>query len=61
MKANKITLNEFFQKLDADMKLCKGDGCELKSNCCRYTITTTRNNPYFENSPIENGSCKYFF
>ena len=56
-----MTLNEFFQKTNALMTMCKGDGCELKHNCNRYKISTTMNNTYFEKSPIENGSCKYFF
>ena len=58
---NGITLNEFFQKLDAFMTKCRGEGCEIKSNCMRYKINTTLNETYFEKSPIKNGSCKYFF
>lgn len=58
---DEITLNEFYQNINAFMVMCKGEGCEIKANCIRYKINTTINNTYFDKSPIENGSCKYYF
>ncbi len=40
--------------------MCKGDGCEAKNNCYRFTATPSMRQSYFMGIPIENEGCEFY-
>ena len=43
-----------------DITMCKGEGCEAKNTCYRFTATPSKYQPYFTESPIKDGGCEYY-
>lgn len=43
-----------------DITMCKGEGCEAKNTCHRFTAIPSMRQSYFMGSPIENGRCDYY-
>ena len=45
----------------ADITMCKGDGCETKFTCYRFTAKPNEyRQSYFMESPIKDGGCEYY-
>ena len=41
--------------------MCKGDGCETKFTCYRFTAKPNEyRQSYFMESPIKDGGCEYY-
>lgn len=41
--------------------MCKGDGCQLRGECYRYTAPIGRRQSFFTNTPVDqDGKCDYF-
>ena len=55
MQNKKTTINKM-----TDITKCKGEGCEAKNTCYRFTATTSKYQAYFTESPIKNGECEYY-
>ena len=43
-----------------DITMCKGDGCEAKNTCYRFTAIPSMRQSYFMGNPSENGGCEYY-
>jgi len=43
-----------------DITMCKGDGCETKNTCHRFTAIPSMRQSYFTESPIKDGGCEYY-
>lgn len=44
-----------------DGTMCDGQGCELKSTCYRYKANPSEWQSYFNETPIEDGQCDYYW
>jgi len=45
----------------ADITMCKGEGCEVKATCHRFTAEPNEHRQsYFMESPIVNEGCEYY-
>lgn len=44
----------------ADITKCKGEGCEAKETCYRYTAKPSKYQSYFVQTPIVNQGCEYY-
>ena len=40
--------------------MCKGEGCESKYTCYRFTAEPSYRQSYFFGSPIKNNGCDYY-
>jgi hypothetical protein len=46
----------------ADITMCEGKGCELKSTCYRHNATPNEyRQSYFTESPIKDGQCDEYW
>jgi hypothetical protein len=46
----------------ADITKCKGEGCETKFTCYRFTAKPSEfRQSYFMESPIKNNGCEYYW
>lgn len=45
----------------ADITKCTGKDCKIKNKCYRYTAKSGVWQPWFSNSPLQNGICKMFW
>ena len=43
-----------------DITKCRGEGCEAKNTCYRFTATPSMRQSYFTESPDLNGGCEYY-
>ena len=43
-----------------DITKCKGEGCEAKNTCYRFTATPSMRQSYFTESPIKDSGCEYY-
>ncbi len=43
-----------------DITKCKGEGCEAKNTCYRFTATPSLYQSYFTESPIKDNKCEYY-
>lgn len=43
-----------------DITMCKGEGCEAKFTCYRFTAKPSMRQSYFMESPIKDGGCEYY-
>jgi hypothetical protein len=43
-----------------DITKCKGEGCEAKFTCYRFTAKPSMRQSYFMESPIRDGGCEYY-
>ena len=43
-----------------DITMCKGEGCEARVTCYRFTAKPSKYQSYFNESPAENGGCEYY-
>lgn len=45
-----------------DITMCKGEGCEIKSTCYRFTAKPSEfMQSYFAETPNINGGCEYYY
>ncbi len=44
-----------------DITMCKGEDCESKYTCYRFTAEPSDRQSYFFGSPIENNGCDYYW
>ena len=46
----------------ADITMCKGEGCEAKHTCYRFTaLPYEYKQSYFDESPIKNNGCDMYW
>ena len=46
----------------ADITMCKGEGCEAKHTCYRFTARANEyRQSYFTESPIKNNGCDMYW
>ena len=45
----------------ADITKCRGEGCEIKDQCYRFTAKPDQYQSYFVESPIKDNVCKRFW
>jgi hypothetical protein len=44
-----------------DITMCKGEGCEVKETCYRFTAKPSEyQQAYFPETPSVNGGCEYY-
>ncbi len=43
-----------------DITMCKGEGCESKYTCYRFSAKPSYRQSYFGSSPIENNGCEFY-
>lgn len=43
-----------------DITMCKGEDCEARVTCYRFTATPSKYQSYFMENPGENGGCEYY-
>ena len=43
-----------------DMTMCKGEDCEARVTCYRFTATPSKHQSYFMGTPDINGGCEYY-
>lgn len=43
-----------------DITMCKGEDCESRVTCYRFTATPSMRQSYFMGNPSENGGCEYY-
>ena len=43
-----------------DITMCKGEDCEARVTCYRFTAKPSKYQSYFSESPTENGGCEYY-
>lgn len=44
----------------ADIHMCDGGGCPLKTSCYRFNAKAGLRQAYFTTVPYENGKCEYY-
>ena len=50
------------EKIMADITMCKGNNCERKEFCYRYTATPCKyRQAYFLEVPLTSEGCSYFY
>ena len=40
--------------------MCKGEGCEARVTCYRFTAKPSKDQSYFIETPELNGGCEYY-
>ena len=45
----------------ADITKCKGEDCQIKEKCYRYTTNVSMYQSYFSESPIKDNKCVMFW
>lgn len=43
-----------------DITMCKGENCEARVTCYRFTATPSKHQSYFIETPDLNGGCEYY-
>lgn len=43
-----------------DITMCKGEGCEARVTCYRFTATPSMRQSYFMKNPSDNNGCEYY-